>query len=77
MAATPAILAAVLLTLIAAAPTGSEAAVGRALVDAAEPAQLADLLIANLPAPVDDKARYAAELRLAEAGPVVIEVAAQ
>lgn len=37
-----------------------------ALVDAAEPAQLADLLIANLPASVDDKARYAAELRLAE-----------
>jgi hypothetical protein len=37
-----------------------------ALVDSAEPDRLADLVIANLPVSVDDKARYAAELRLTE-----------
>jgi Lon protease-like protein len=36
------------------------------LIDAAEPERLADLIVANLPAPVEDKARYAAEPRLAE-----------
>jgi hypothetical protein len=37
-----------------------------ALVDAAEPERLADLVIANLPVPVEDKASYAAERRLVE-----------
>jgi ATP-dependent Lon protease len=37
-----------------------------ALVDSAEPDRLADLVIANLTVSVDDKARYATELRLAE-----------
>ena len=37
-----------------------------ALVDSAEPDRLADLVVANLPASVDDKARYASELRLPE-----------
>jgi Lon protease-like protein len=37
-----------------------------ALIDAAEPERLADLVVANLPVPVDDKAKYASELRLAE-----------
>ena len=37
-----------------------------ALIDAAEPERLADLVVANLPVPVEDKARYAAEPKLAE-----------
>ncbi len=37
-----------------------------AIVDAAGPEHLADLIVANLPVPVDEKARYASELRLAE-----------
>jgi Lon protease-like protein len=37
-----------------------------ALIDAAEPEQLADLVVANLPVSVDDKARYAAAQKLAE-----------
>ena len=37
-----------------------------ALIDAAEPERLADLVVANLPVSVDDKARYAAEPLLAE-----------
>jgi hypothetical protein len=36
-----------------------------ALIDAAEPERLADLVVANLPVSVDDKARYAAEPKLA------------
>jgi len=36
------------------------------LIDAAEPERLADLVVANLPVSVDDKARYAGERRLAE-----------
>jgi Lon protease-like protein len=37
-----------------------------ALIDAAEPERLADLVVANHPASLADKARYAAEPRLAE-----------
>ncbi|HEY8089490.1 MAG TPA: LON peptidase substrate-binding domain-containing protein [Polyangiaceae bacterium] len=37
-----------------------------AIVDTAEPERLADLVIANLPVPVNDKARYAEEPRLVE-----------
>jgi hypothetical protein len=37
-----------------------------AIVDAAEPERLADLVIANLPVPVDAKARYAEETKLVE-----------
>jgi Lon protease-like protein len=37
-----------------------------ALVDAADPERLADLIVSNLPVPVSEKVRYAAELRLAD-----------
>jgi hypothetical protein len=37
-----------------------------AIVDAAEPERLADLVLANLPAPVETKARYAEETRLVD-----------
>ncbi len=36
-----------------------------AIVDAAEPDRLADVVVANMPAPVEEKARYAAEPDLA------------
>jgi Lon protease-like protein len=36
------------------------------LIDAAEPDRLADLIVTNLPVPVEDKARYAAEPLLSE-----------
>jgi ATP-dependent Lon protease len=37
-----------------------------ALIDAAEPSQLADLIVSNLPVSVDEKAKYAAQTNLAE-----------
>jgi Lon protease-like protein len=37
-----------------------------ALIDAAEPMQLADMIVANLPVSVDDKARYASANELVE-----------
>jgi Lon protease-like protein len=36
------------------------------LIDSADPERLADLVVANLPVSVEDKARYVSELRLAE-----------